>query len=884
MPEPEIISLRITQASLNQTALDWPRNMANIFAAIDEAVLQGSDILALEELTLTGYECNDEFQRTDNDRILAALEDIAAYAEALDPDLIISIGHPVRLQRRDIPAVPGEEYERVKEPLYDRLNLPFNVQSVISGGKILGMTAKTNLFNDERGYEKRYFPEWSMAAANRVGGVYGTIDASFDETGLVVPFGNPVIHVSDGTHGVNLAQAICETKWVATKYDGHPYDDSRYETDNVIPSMGRYIGSTDGLVLLIPNASPPAAGKIDKHVHLNALASRYAALVVDTDGLGTSGSTFAQFGNRMIVQDQKVVSYGHRMSFARVSSTTSTVRISSAPPETAAKAHVRLSHVFKNKSAPVDAALAYEADKKHAWDSPENSNRDYEEAVRNMALWLFDYMRKTGSVGIMQGQSGGKDSAFNSTIVAVMVHTGMQELGVERFCDELGLPYKNEVMEACNNGGQEAAAEACMDRMLTSLYLASANSSDQTRHAAEFLIKGGTDALTGEKVKGIGGKYRYRNIEDLVVMNAAVYAIENTTLMEPARKQDILREISTYLHLDPGQTTAAYRAETLADIKNRYPEIEDLVTAADGVAYENLQARPRGGVIWVFTNKEGKMAVANPNLDEACNSYATYAGDLHSGTVNPNGPLGKEFETKALKYLCAHGLHEVMAPVQALKPTLSEDNMPTAELKKGFQTDESDLQRTYPQMRQFMERLLYDRTLTPNGERRLNAAEIFDRCGQDALFAGVDENALYNMIRVGYKRWGVSQHKIHAAPVQGTYGRSVDHQTSQRTPNISGQSRDELTLLGIRLLHKWAAEDGLNWSEADRKTLERRAWQDEGFVKALDRHTRSSAPGRDYDLKRVYEELKTKGWEGLFGPLAAKHPISVIQRAGPGDG
>ncbi len=112
--------LRITQTSLNQTALDWPRNMANIYAAIDEAVLRGSDILALEELALTGYEVNDDFQRTDNTRILAALDDVAAYAAALDSNLIISIGHPWRLQMRDIPAEPGFEADRVKNPLYDR--------------------------------------------------------------------------------------------------------------------------------------------------------------------------------------------------------------------------------------------------------------------------------------------------------------------------------------------------------------------------------------------------------------------------------------------------------------------------------------------------------------------------------------------------------------------------------------------------------------------------------------------------------------------------------------------------------------------------------------------------------------------------------------------
>lgn len=119
--------------------------MANIYAAIDEAVLRGSDILALEELALTGYEVNDDFQRTDNDRILAALDDVAAYAAALDQNLIISIGHPWRFQMRGLPAEPGFEADRVKNPLYDRMNLPFNVQTIISGGQIHAMTAKTNL-------------------------------------------------------------------------------------------------------------------------------------------------------------------------------------------------------------------------------------------------------------------------------------------------------------------------------------------------------------------------------------------------------------------------------------------------------------------------------------------------------------------------------------------------------------------------------------------------------------------------------------------------------------------------------------------------------------------------------------------------------------------
>lgn len=96
------LSLRVTQASLNQTALDWPQNMANHYAAIDEAIAQGSDVLLLPELSLTGYEVNDDFQRTNNNRIHQALMNIAAYAYAKDPNLVVSVGHPWRVQLREV--------------------------------------------------------------------------------------------------------------------------------------------------------------------------------------------------------------------------------------------------------------------------------------------------------------------------------------------------------------------------------------------------------------------------------------------------------------------------------------------------------------------------------------------------------------------------------------------------------------------------------------------------------------------------------------------------------------------------------------------------------------------------------------------------------------
>ncbi len=874
------LSLRVTQASLNQTALGWARNMRNIYAAIDEAVRQRSDILALEELTLTGYEVNDDFQRTDNTRILAALDDIAAYAKDLDPHLIISIGHPWRVQMRDVEGPEGAEFERVKNPLYDRLNLPFNVQSVIANGEILGMTAKANLYNDGRGYEKRYFNEFSVEAANDAGGTYGTITVPLDDT-RSVPFGRPIHYVTDGTQGFYLAHAICEEKWVATRYDGYPNNDSRYESDNIVPSIARYLGGKDGLVLVIANASPPSREKNDMHVHLDKLAAQHADVVIDTDGLGSSGSTFAQFGHRLVVQDDAVLSHGDRMSFDRVSTTTTTFKIHSAAEN--GKQHGIIRTAFHDADAAPIGDVAYQDNAPtHGWDAPEYTDRHYEEIIRNEMLWLYDYMRKTGHRGIAEALSGGADSAFNTVLFALTVEAGMKEVGVAEFCTEMRHGRKDHYVAIEAEQGIDAAISAYLDDELTAVYMGTNNSSEQTRSAAEFLIKGGIDPHTGEVVKGIGGKFMNRNVQDLLDFYGAVYAVENTSEMDVYDKAEMVRDIATYLNLNPNVTTAEDRAELAAALKVKYPQIEQLVTAADGVSYENIQARGRQVLNMLIANMENKLAIANPNLDEARNAYATYGGDHHSGTINLNAGIPKAYQLKCMQYLFEHGLHGVVEPVRALGPILR--NKPTAELQPKdadgnvTQSDEAAMQRSFEQMNAIAELRLYARIQTDNGARRLNAMEVFEACKKDTLFAGISDNNVYSMVRMDYTRWNIAQHKIHAGGIAPTFGRNVDHQTSQRTPNLSGESRDEMALLGLELLFSWAERDGNPVAEDTQYLLRRRAWQDEDFIRAFDNQVYRPTDTRSYDLKGVYQDVQAKGWDSLFGALAANDPISRIAR------
>lgn len=872
MAQQKKFALKVTQASLNQTAMDFPRNLANIYEAVRRAVEAKSDILALEELALTGYEANDDFQKTDNTLIYAHLKDIAAYAAALDPHLVISIGHPWRLNRRDLGAAPGLESERLNNPLFNRTDLPFNVQSFISGGQIQAMTAKMYLFNDERGYEKRYFQEWSMQAANEAGGVFRTIPLEIG--GRVIPFGRPVVALRDDARDLqlNLSHVICEERWAATQFGGAPYTDDRYAQDGVAPAISKYTGK-QGLVLIMPNASPPARLKIDKHVHLVKLASGFAEAVVDTDGLGSSGSTFAQFGHRLVAQDGKIVSSGERMNFGRVATTETTLPVKSAALNSAA--HVSLAHDFKNAARKPKAAVA------KGWDDPANPDRHAEEVLRMTALWLFDQMRKTKSQGIAEALSGGADSAFNCVMVAAMIRLAVADLGVDGFCREMAhLRCTGDMREATKTGGDEAAIQACLQYMLTTIYMGTDNSSADTYNAARFLIEG--DAAT----PGLGGKFISRNVQDLLNIYAVNFAVQDASSIPPERKAELIKVVSTYLNKGRGTSPADLAAQAAA-INARFPEIETLISAADpryNVAYENIQARVRQVLVMLVANAENKMAIANPNLDEARNAYATFGGDLHSGTINLNAHLPKGYQLQLMRYLCDKGLVGVMNPVKSLSLILK--NKPSAELQpKGangavVQTDEDDLQRSFAQMDFISQKMLYERIQTPDGLRRLNAGEVFEACGRDPAFVGVSENALYNMVRLSYKRWSISQHKIHASPIAPTFGMNVDHQTSLRTPNFSSGSADELAVLGVRLLAAWAKEEGVAISGFDPALALHRARQDENFIRTFEENVRNKNPDlkMDSDLNALYRRIKSEGWDAIFPPLPPNHPLMVIGR------
>lgn len=883
------VDVKTTQLSVNSTSFNLPRNVSIIEAGIEAAGTQNSDFLLTDELNLVGYDSGDDFQHTDNSTIYERLMYLAQRAYEANPNLIVTVGNPWRvnteslgLDIKELAARSKDPAQLYKDPLVNRHGLPFNVMTVLGQGRVLAMTAKTHLFNDERGYEKRYFPEWATSSPviSAMGGTFGTINISLTGDGQnVIPFGQPIIHIKDeqSEKRLNFAQQICEMKWVATEYDPMFENDDMYATLNPLPSYARQLGSKDGLVMAIANASPPKRGKILQHAHLAKLASQYAGVVYDTDGLGTSGSTFAQMGHRLIAKDDRLLHSGSRLDFLDSARSTSITQIKSAPKSTESKAHLvierPLTDHFNAAGQKNSIFLASEpANQSSDWDKAQFAGRFEEEELRMFCLWTYDYMAKTKQNGVIQALSGGKDSAFNLTIAVLAMRTAIAQKGIEAVMEDFShLSYKDDILSIAAEQGEEEATKALIKNFATGVTMPTNNSSKETRQAAKDLAE------------GLGVTFHEHNVQDLVNYYALLYAVKDVSKLSDRQRNKIQKEVSSYLNQGKDAVTEEKLEKQAAAIKKKFPQVVNLISAAkdsDGVAYENIQARARQVFIMMYANLEHKMALANPNLDEALNAYATFGGDLHSGTININAGEYKHDQINLMKHLQENGLHGVIEPLTFMGSTL--DQVATAELqprgKKGelVQTDEGAMEASSEQIKAFNGWMIQDKVNTEGGQRRLNVEEVYLAARGSDLFEEYTANQLYSTLRMRYAKWngGPAQPKVYAGPIAPTTGNNVDKQVSLRTPNISAANRDELTLLGVKLMFKFGQDENAFWA-SDRKIfeeLEYNALYNEKFIAAFEGALKQGSENLSYDVRSVYEKVKDNGPHQFFAETTKVKP------------
>jgi NAD+ synthase (glutamine-hydrolysing) len=466
-----------------------------------------------------------------------------------------------------------------------------NAAALLVDGRVVGIAAKRHLARAGLHYEPRWFSPWPEGEV-----------AELELFGEHVPVGDLVFDVG----GVRLGFEICEDAWVAER-------------------PGEELAVCGAQLVLNPSASHFAFGKHRERRRLvEAGVRRFGTAYVYANLLGNEAGRAIYDGDLLIAEPTAdgsvgIVAEGRRLSFADLQLAVATLRlpasrILAAPPSPLRRV---VEVPFAWPTSPALEPLTQSTPGAEA-----DSELSKEEAfARVLGLGLFDYLRKSRSRGFVVSMSGGADSATVATLVRVLVELGTSELGLPGFCERLG-PF----------AFGSPSVDALVSLLLTTVYQATENSSEVTRHAAS------------EVASGLGARHHEVSVQTLL---------------------DGYGALGTELLGRP------------------------LDWNTDDVALQNLQARVRAPLVWLLANVRGALLLSTSNRSEAAVGYATMDGDT-SGGLSPIAGIDKAYLRRWLVHVERHGVAGV-PPLAAL--SWVNRQAPTAELRPPGQqqTDEADL-------------------------------------------------------------------------------------------------------------------------------------------------------------------------------------------------
>ncbi|TRX62193.1 NAD(+) synthase [Fulvivirga sp. M361] len=250
---------------------------------------------------------------------------------------------------------------------------------------------------------------------------------------------------------------------------------------------------------------------------------------------------------------------------------------------------------FSNVAEEYPAPASFVRDKNH-------------EFTQAGALALFDYLRKSKTNGFVLSLSGGADSSSIAILVSEMVKRGVNELGVDKFIDRLGVKA---VGKFKGHGQNMAVIKAIVAQLLTCAYQGTKNSSEATFNSAACLAD------------DIGATFYSWKIDDEVQS----YSNKIENVLE--RKLDWL---------------------------------------SDDLALQNIQARSRSPIIWMLANIKGALLLTTSNRSEGDLGYTTMDGDT-SGSIAPIAAVDKSFIIQWLKWAEESLGYSSLNNVNNLKPS-----------------------------------------------------------------------------------------------------------------------------------------------------------------------------------------------------------------------
>lgn len=878
------ISLKVASANLNQTIVNFTQNVPNIKAAIDKAAEDGADVLALQELGLTGYSGDDEFKwiRGDSQQkeLLELVQEIADYAAEKNPNLVLSLGFPFfyadKTQNVKTNVGTAENPVLVDNPLYNINNRPFNAVATLSGGKIHCISAKSIQPDGAAEYEPRQFTSWP----DYLGVKQVTFpDPKHPGQALTVPFGKVVAQLGEGQERATIYHEICAEGWPGLGDDNvvnkKEMDEARY--------LNRVVAQHD-ISLTINNSTSKPEPFINKPELRATLCKTGSAITkggyIYTNSLGLEAAPAAFEGGSIYATNGEVVHRSARYSMADVVYSSATMEL---PVPNKGTPDVVIPHTFGQHAAHEKKGSPA------AWEDAEGTARETEEVVRNTALWIRDYLKKTGLQGFVISLSGGADSAFGAVMVSQAIDLNIQELqqaggskeaAVAAFINQFPqLKYRGAVLEELKSNGADAAIALLKKNMLTCIYLPSDNSGITTQDAARTLIEGGElvtvdlgegktttvvfNAANGDRLengvlhkiqnndktaidytvlsgpiatKGIGGKFEVLNVQASVdsLIEAFMGMVHKDALNKeiddpahPGKKVNLLLRAKQEIRAYVAGKIDIFSSEVERALNNKEPsrrltwKPDSSGTVRDDVTLQNIQARARQPYPWMFANQEGKIACVTSNWSEAVAGYWTFGGDGHMGAINLCGGVPKSKLKRILRDLETHGL-EGGEKITALNPVNVQ--IPTAELRPTEQSDEADMM-PYKMLDAIGDKIFCQK-MTPLAAYK-NLQEQRDPEDPSRLLFGkpdapneVDRTYLAQCIEKACNMWHRSQFKRVGAVITPFLGQNVDPHTSVRTTILGDTFKNGLAQMKLEYLKETTEQDVLAAS-AIGKYLER---------------------------------------------------------------
>ncbi len=486
-------NLKIASANVHQKMFDYENNIRNIKEAINKANQDGADILSLQELGLTGYFGDGDFDWVNNkeegDKIFRHALEIARYAHKINPNLIISLGFPV-----------------FHEGIYRNLKRPFNGQALIQDGKIKSISLKSIQPDGPAEFEAMHFTpyrEQDGVKSIRIPGQEDTISV-----------GKPLVTVTDKKgNQVALLHEQCAEGWPGV------YDNQTVNAD--IQKQKRHINRLNSdpslpLVILNPsgsktqvNINKPAVRKKLVHSAFNTISNLIAYCYTNVAGVedgymvADSGSIYrGKDQNGQFIDHQSPRFHHERCSYSSmvVAAPKSSKPHPSALSMTVDQFNSTQSAVGTKVNGPSDVDLL---DQK----SPGYEKiREYTETTYATAIWILDTLREHQAQSLIISLSGGADSSYGAVSITHAIDTFIAEhsrrlkpsisnensrklAAIATFFDEYPhLEYRDEILAIHN---AEKAIRALKDKVLVCAYMPTENSSEDTLLSAQALIEGG---------------------------------------------------------------------------------------------------------------------------------------------------------------------------------------------------------------------------------------------------------------------------------------------------------------------------------------------------------------------------------------------------------